>query len=155
VTNSSWITLFQWLSLSGSILALVSFIGLWIFTDRLQQEKDVEIHKLENVTEALRGFSDVAQLDAAGLPFREGGSIRYDSPLSTALRDLYIATGRRQAVQLQVSLALTLFVAAALTAESPILIPRTQSAFHPHEQQGAFPRRDVHSQSRSPVGINR
>jgi hypothetical protein len=91
MTNSGWITLFQWLSLTGSVLAVASFIGLWVFTDRLQREKDHEINQLQNVTEAVRGFSDMAQLDAAGLPFRESGSIRYDSPLSTALRDLYVS----------------------------------------------------------------
>jgi len=90
VTNSSFITLFQWLSLVGSLLALVSFVGLWVFTGRLESEKETEIRRLQTVTDAVRGFSDVSQLNPAGLPFREGTGIRYDSPLSTALRDLYV-----------------------------------------------------------------
>ena len=90
MTNSSYITLFQWLSLGGSLLALVSFVGLWVFTGRLESEKEGEIRKLQNVTDALRGFSDVSQLNPAGLPFREGTGIRIDSPLSAALRDLYV-----------------------------------------------------------------
>jgi hypothetical protein len=90
VSNSSYITLFQWLSLAGSILALVSFVGLWVFTGRLETEKETQIRNLENATDAVRGFSDVSELNPAGLPFREGTGIRYDSPLSTALRDLYV-----------------------------------------------------------------
>jgi hypothetical protein len=31
-------------------------------------------------------------LTPAGLPFREGTNIRYDTPLATALRDLYVVT---------------------------------------------------------------
>jgi hypothetical protein len=92
VTNASWVTLFQWLSLTGSILAVVSFIGLWVFTSRVEQEKEKEIQRLENVTEAVRGFSDVAVLNPAGLPFREGVGIKYDTPLSTALRGSYVTT---------------------------------------------------------------
>jgi len=92
VPNTSWVTLFQWLSLTGSILAVVSFIGLWIFTGRVDQEKELKIQQLQSTTEAVRGFSDVAKLNPAGLPFREGKGIRYDTPLSTALRDLYVTT---------------------------------------------------------------
>jgi hypothetical protein len=45
---------------------------------------------LQSVTEAIQGFSDIATLNPAGLPFREGSGIRYDTSLSTALRDLYV-----------------------------------------------------------------
>ena len=92
MANTSWVTLFQWLSLTGSILAVVSFIGLWIFAGRVDREKELKIQQLQNVTETVRGFSDVATLNPAGLPFREGVGIKYDSPLSTALRDLYVIT---------------------------------------------------------------
>ena len=33
--------------------------------------------------------------------------------------------------------------------ESPIRVPKTQSAFHPHAQRNAFRRRDARQQSRS------
>jgi hypothetical protein len=92
VANTSWVTLFQWLSLTGSILAVVSLVGLWVFTGRVDQEKELQIQRLQSVTEAVRGFSDIATLNPAGLPFRERSGIRYDSPLSTALRDLYVTT---------------------------------------------------------------
>jgi hypothetical protein len=92
VTDASWVTLFQWLSLTGSILAVVSFIGLWVFTARLDQEKEAKIHTLQDVTEAIRAFSDVAALNPTGLPVYEGAGIRYDTPLSTLLRDMYIVT---------------------------------------------------------------
>ena len=46
MTTPTWITLFQWLTLSSSVLALVSFIGLWFFTSRLDEEKDARIAEL-------------------------------------------------------------------------------------------------------------
>jgi hypothetical protein len=92
MTNSSWVTLFQCLSLAGSILALVSFIGLWVFTSRLETEKELKIEQLQDVTDAVRAFSDVSRLDPTGAPFR-GSGIQYNSALCTALRDLYIDTG--------------------------------------------------------------
>jgi len=46
VTTSSWITLFQCFSLGSSVLAVVSLIGLWIFTTRLENEKDTRINQL-------------------------------------------------------------------------------------------------------------
>jgi hypothetical protein len=90
MTNSAWITLFQWCAVVSSVLALASIIGLWVFTDRQAAEKDAEIEELKDVTQALRSFTDVAQLNPTGLPFIEGGSIRYDTPLSVAMRGLYI-----------------------------------------------------------------
>jgi len=35
----------------------------------------------------------MAQLNPAGLPFKEGSGIRFDSSLSTALRDCYVVRG--------------------------------------------------------------
>ena len=61
--------------------------------DRYQQDNEAEaaeIKRLEEVTETVRGYSDMAALNPAGLPFKEGKGIRFDSPLSNALRDLYI-----------------------------------------------------------------
>jgi hypothetical protein len=37
-------------------------------------------------------YFEVSRLNPTGLPFREGKGIRYDTPLSTALRDLYVIT---------------------------------------------------------------
>ena len=54
------------------------------------ENKDAEIEQLKQVTEAVRVFNDMSMLDPDGLPFKEGKGIQYDSPLSTALRDLYI-----------------------------------------------------------------
>jgi hypothetical protein len=95
VTNASWVTLFQWFGLGGLILALISFIGLWVFTGRVDREKEKKIQDVEAATEAVRGFSDMATLLPTGLPFVEGQGIKYDTPLSTALRDLYVTTGSR------------------------------------------------------------
>jgi hypothetical protein len=52
--------------------------------------KNAEIKQLREVTEVVREFSDIADLNPAGLPFREGKNIRYDAPLPNALRDLYV-----------------------------------------------------------------
>lgn len=54
------------------------------------ENKDAEIEQLKQITEIIRTFSDVSVLNPAGMPFKEGKGIQYDSPLSTALRDLYI-----------------------------------------------------------------
>jgi hypothetical protein len=37
-------------------------------------------------------YFEVSRFNPAGLPFREGKGIRYDTPLSTAMRDLYVIT---------------------------------------------------------------
>lgn len=54
------------------------------------ENKEAEIKQLKQVAEAVRAFNDMSMLDPDGLPFKEGKGIRYDSPLSTALKDLYI-----------------------------------------------------------------
>ena len=95
MTTSSWITFFQWLSLTGSVIALTSFIGLWIFTNRLEEVKQSEISQLKSVADAVQTYSDIARLNPTGLPFREGSGIRFDSPLSSELRDLYVVTGSK------------------------------------------------------------
>jgi hypothetical protein len=92
VTNSSWITIFQWFSVTGGILTLVSLIGLWVFTNRLEIEKESKIQQLHSITEAVRAFSDVSRLDPTGVPFR-GAGMQYNSPLAAAFRDLYIGSG--------------------------------------------------------------
>ena len=53
------------------------------------KNKNAEINHLKQVTEAIRSFSDVSELEPTGLPFTEGKGIQYDSPLSTAMRGLY------------------------------------------------------------------
>lgn len=54
------------------------------------ESKDAEINRLQQMTDTVAGFSDIARLNPAGLPFREGAGIRYDAPLPNALRDLYV-----------------------------------------------------------------
>lgn len=54
------------------------------------EAKDAEINQLRQMTEIVAGFSDMAGLNPAGLPFKEGKNIRYDGPLPNALRDLYV-----------------------------------------------------------------
>lgn len=55
--------------------------------------KEAEVKQLKQVVEAVRTFQDMSMLDPTGLPFNVGKGIQYDSPLSTALRDLYIIKG--------------------------------------------------------------
>jgi len=59
------------------------------------ENKEAEIKQLKQVAEAIRAFIDMSMLDPTGLPFKEGKGIRFDSPLSTALRDLYIIKDTR------------------------------------------------------------
>ncbi len=93
MTNSAWISVFQWMSLMGSTLALCSFLGLWVFTNRLENEKEKEILLLKYATEAVQTYSDVANLNPQGLPFGIGPGIHYNSPLSDALKNLYVVQG--------------------------------------------------------------
>jgi hypothetical protein len=46
--NSTWVALFQWVGLISIILTLVSAIGVWVFSDKVQDEKDKEIGGLRS-----------------------------------------------------------------------------------------------------------
>jgi hypothetical protein len=84
---------FKW-SKKTLVLLLICYILLTVGQQLIQQysekAKDAEIKQLNKQTETLREFSDMAVVNPAGLPFIEGSGIKLDSPLSTALRDLYV-----------------------------------------------------------------
>ena len=93
MSDASWITLFKSVSLIASVLTVTSLIGLWIFTNRKESKQAAEFKALQNTAETTRDYADMAQLNPAGLPFKEGTGIRFDSPLSTALRGCYVVRG--------------------------------------------------------------
>jgi hypothetical protein len=93
MSDASWITLFRSISLIASLLTVTSLIGLWVVTSRKESKQAAKFKALENVAETARDYADMAQLNPAGLPFKEGSGIRFDSPLSTALRDCYVVRG--------------------------------------------------------------
>jgi hypothetical protein len=82
-----------WLSVILPILGAAAVVGRF-YVER--QEKRISAQsaaELREIAETTRDYADMAQLNPAGLPFKEGTGIRFDTPLSTALRDCYVVRG--------------------------------------------------------------
>lgn len=85
------------LGLLGTLLTLVSLIGLGYFTNKLEEQKTARIEELKQTVTTLRDFSDVAPLDFHGSPDSITEIIKYSSPLTRMLEGTYkITEGRFQ-----------------------------------------------------------
>jgi hypothetical protein len=70
------------------IVAFVVLVILLVMSAVEHSYSERLLHTLSDKSD----YFDVSRLNPAGLPFREGKGIRIDTPLATAMRDLYITT---------------------------------------------------------------
>jgi hypothetical protein len=90
MTTPNFVNLFQAVGLFGLVLTAISFVGLWIFTSRLDAEKDKKIREIGDTAKgAQAGEQPVTHLLASvhieGAGNKKGYSERRDSGGNVAL----------------------------------------------------------------------
>lgn len=94
ISNSDYINVFQWVGLISIFLALVSFIGLWYFSNKEEIEKDKEINSLKESTTILE-YSEVAQLDWHGGKYSFNSMVKENTDLTRMMEGTYTINGDR------------------------------------------------------------